>query len=184
MKANILIQPLKIFSLKGCNTALIVFVGSLIISISANISVLIWPVPITMQSFMIIAISSLLGCRLAFMTLSLYLLEGLVGFPVFKGLSGGLFYFSGPTGGYLIGFLLSAYGVGYLSDKGWGRNILTSFGLFFVGELFIHLPGIIWLSVFFSAAKVFAINIMLIYATAIKIILGTLLITRIKYWLS
>ena len=93
----------------------IVIVGSLLLTISAKIKIPFYPVPMTMQTFMVLLLGISFGSKIAFATVSLYLLEGIFGLPVFaatpeKGI--GLTYFMGPTGGYLIGFLVATYVAG------------------------------------------------------------------------
>ena len=98
----------------------ILILGSLLLTISAKIKIPFYPVPMTMQTFVVIFLGLAFGSKLATATVGLYLIEGLIGLPVFsnspeKGV--GLVYFTGPTMGYLIGFLFTAYFAGYLNFK-------------------------------------------------------------------
>ena len=101
---------------------LITIAGSILITISAKIKIPFYPVPMTMQTFVILLIGITLGYKIGLATVTLYLLEGIVGLPVFanspeKGI--GLIYFVGPTMGYLIGFIISVYFAGLFKyDKG------------------------------------------------------------------
>ena len=124
---------------------LITIVGSIIITISAKIKIPFYPVPMTMQTFVILLIGITLGYRMGLATVALYLFEGIIGMPVFasspeKGI--GIAYFVGPTMGYLIGFLVAVYFAGLFKyDKG---KINTFLKLIF-SESFIYILGIIWL---------------------------------------
>ena len=91
---------------------LLIFVGSIILTISAKIKIPFYPVPMTMQTFVVLFLGLSFGYKIALATVGLYLLEGILGFPVFsnspeKGV--GIAYFTGPTMGYLIGFLTACY---------------------------------------------------------------------------
>ena len=116
--------------------------------VSAKIQVPFWPVPLTMQTFVVLAIGMAFGWRLGIMAVMLYLAQGVMGLPVFAGTPEkgiGLAYMLGPTGGYLIGFMLAAGVVGWLAEKGWDRNILTATLTLLVGNALIYVPGLIWL---------------------------------------
>src|SRR5215217_6916383 len=82
-----------------------VILGTVLITICAKIQVPVWPVPVTLQGFAIAALAAAFGLRIGVATVALYLLEGAFGLPVFAS-GGGLAYFMGPTGGFLLGFLL------------------------------------------------------------------------------
>ena len=124
---------------------LIAILGSILITISAKIKIPFYPVPMTMQTFVILLIGITLGHKVGLATVTLYLMEGIIGIPVFanspeKGI--GIAYFVGPTMGYLIGFLVAVYFAGLFKyDKGLINNFLKL--LFSVS--FIYILGIIWL---------------------------------------
>ena len=124
---------------------LITIIGSIIITISAKIKIPFYPVPMTMQTFVILLIGITLGYKIGLATVSLYLFEGIIGLPVFanspeKGI--GFAYFIGPTMGYLIGFLVAVYFAGsFKYDKG---KINTFLKLLF-SVSFIYIFGLIWL---------------------------------------
>ena len=126
---------------------LITIVGTILITISAKVKIPFYPVPMTMQTFVILLIGITLGYKLGLATVSLYLLEGIVGLPVFasspeKGI--GVAYFIGPTMGYLIGFLIAVYFSGLFKyDKG---LINTFFKLIF-SVSFIYILGMLWLGI-------------------------------------
>ena len=128
--------------------ALAVFAGSLLLTISAKIAIPFFPVPLTMQTFVVIGLGLALGSRLGALTVTLYLAQGAAGLPVFtgtpeKGL--GLAYMAGPTGGYLIGFVAAAFVAGLLAERGFDRRIATSFLAALVATAVIYIPGLLWL---------------------------------------
>ena len=96
---------------------LISVLGTLLLTISAKIKIPFYPVPMTMQTFVVLLMGVTFGWKIGVATISLYLLEGIIGLPVFAGTPEkgvGLVYFTGPTMGYLIGFLLATFLSGYL----------------------------------------------------------------------
>jgi biotin transport system substrate-specific component len=105
------------------------------------------PVPITLQGFGLLMMGGVLGWRLGLASAALYYIVGLVGVPVFaKGGNGWEYVMEGVTGGYLIGFVLSAAVVGYLSQRGWNRG--RSLWPMMIGSLLIYVPALIWLTFF------------------------------------
>lgn len=129
------------------NVALAV-VGSLALWVSAKIQVPFYPVPMTMQTFMVLIIGMAFGWRLGAATILLYLAEGALGLPVFanspeRGI--GLAYMMGPTGGYLLGFVVSAAVVGFLGQKGWDRSVVTTLLAMTIGTAIIFGFGLLWL---------------------------------------
>jgi biotin transport system substrate-specific component len=125
--------------------AALVGLGVVLLAISSKVQVPFWPVPMTLQTLVVLMIGATSGARLAGATLVSYLAAGAVGLPVFA--SGvGLAYMVGPTGGYLAGFLVAAVVIGYLADKGYGRSILSALALFAIGEVAIFALGTGWLA--------------------------------------
>ena len=101
---------------KLIKSLVVVVLGSIALTISAKIKIPFYPVPMTMQTFVVLFLGITLGPKIGLLTVSLYLLEGIFGFPVFAGTPEkgiGFIYFTGPTMGYLIGFLLATYFAGY-----------------------------------------------------------------------
>ena len=122
--------------------------GVVLLTVSAKLKIPFYPVPMTMQTFMVLVIGMAFGWRLGAATLLAYLVAGAAGLPVFagtpeKGL--GLVYLTGPTGGYLLGFLLGAIATGYLAERGWDRRVSTTFLAMLVGNIIIYVPGLAWL---------------------------------------
>lgn len=127
---------------------LLATVGSLALWISAKIQVPFYPVPMTMQTFMVLVIGMAFGWKLGAATVLLYLAEGALGLPVFAGTPEkgiGLAYMAGPTGGYLLGFVVSAATVGWLAHKGWDRNVFTTLAAMILGTAIIFVFGVAWL---------------------------------------
>ena len=124
---------------------LVAVLGTLFLAISAKIKIPFYPVPMTMQTFIVLFLGIALGPKIGLLTVSLYLLEGIFGLPVFAGTPEkgvGFIYFTGPTMGYLIGFLVAVYFAGLFKyDKG---PINTFLKLIF-SVSFVYILGIIWL---------------------------------------
>jgi biotin transport system substrate-specific component len=121
-----------------------VVLGTLLITICAKINVPVWPVPVTLQGFAIAALSAAFGLRIGVATVALYLLEGAFGLPVFA-TGGGLAYLVGPTGGFLIGFLVMAAIIGYAADRGASGKPLTLFAAMLAGDAVLFVMGFVWL---------------------------------------
>lgn len=122
--------------------------GTLLLTVAEKVQVPLWPVPMTMGTFVVLGLGMIYGWRLAGATMLLYLSEGAIGLPVFAGtpqLGIGLTYMMGTTGGYLIGFVLAAMLVGWLAEKGWDRSMMGTVLAMLVGTIVIYVPGILWL---------------------------------------
>jgi biotin transport system substrate-specific component len=157
-------------------TVALVVAGSLLLTLSAKISVPFWPVPMTMQPLAVLMIGMLGGARMGVATVLLYLAEGAVGLPVFTGTPEkgiGLAYMAGPTGGYLGGFLLAAGVTGTLADRGWTRSILCSGLVALAGMACIYGLGVTWLTQLFGFTKAVTIGFgPFVYGDLLKIILA------------
>ena len=126
---------------------LIIVVGSILLTVSAKIKIPFYPVPMTMQTFMVLFFGMAFGYKIGVAIVGLYLLEGILGLPVFsnspeKGT--GLIYFTGPTMGYLIGFLFATYIAGYFNFK---TNIILVFFKLIVSVSIIYILGLLWLGI-------------------------------------
>ena len=133
--------------------------GSVLLYASAKVQVPMYPVPMTMQTFVVLVIGMAYGWRLAGATVAVYLLEGAVGLPVFAGTPErgiGLAYMVGPTGGFLFGFLLAAAAMGWLAERGWGRSSLTTAAAMAIGTVLLFGPGVGWLASFVGLERAFA----------------------------
>ena len=132
---------------KILKNVLVVLMGTIVLTISAKIKIPFYPVPMTMQTFVVIFLGIAFGYKIGLATVGLYLLEGLIGFPVFsnspeKGV--GLIYFVGPTMGYLLGFLLATFLVGYFNLK---TNIFIIFLKITLSVSTIYILGMLWLGI-------------------------------------
>ncbi len=160
--------------------ALIALAGTGLLWLSAKIQVPFWPVPMTLQSMVVLMLGATLGWRLGLATVTLYLLEGAAGLPVFagspeKGL--GLLYMAGPTGGYLVGFLAGAAAVGLLAARGWDRSIPWMFAAMSIGHAVIFAFGWLWLAKFASPEEAWALGVAPFYAaTLLKTALAALVV--------
>ena len=124
---------------------IITFIGSILLTISAKVKIPFYPVPMTMQTFVVLFLGVSFGYKIGLATVGLYLFEGIIGLPVFsnspeKGI--GLVYFTGPTMGYLVGFLGATFLAGYLNFK---TNIISIFIKLIFSVSVIYILGILWL---------------------------------------
>ena len=158
-----------------------VILGSVLLTISAKIKIPFYPVPMTMQTFVVLFLGISLGYKIAITTVGLYLLEGIFGLPVFsnspeKGI--GLVYFTGPTMGYLIGFILASFFAGYLNFK---TNIFFVFLKLTFSVSFIYILGVLWLGTLIGWDKpIFELGVTpFLLAELFKIMLLTFLAKKI-----
>ena len=130
---------------------LIILIGSILYALSARIAIPIPPVPVTLQTLVLLTFSMAVGSRLAFLTFALYIFEGIIGIPVFaKPPFSGFYYLLGSSGGYLLGMLIASYFVGYLAEKNYDKNFIKSLITIFIGTIIIFIPGLIWLGFWFD----------------------------------
>ena len=167
---------------KIIKSLLIVFFSSVILAISAKVKIPFYPVPMTMQTFVVLFLGISFGYKVGLATVALYLFEGILGLPVFsnspeKGI--GLIYFTGPTMGYLIGFLLTVFFAGkfYYND-----NIIFNFLKLTFATSFIYILGLIWLGTLIGWDKpVFKLGAEpFLLAELFKILLATFVVGQIK----
>lgn len=125
--------------------------GTLFFTLCAKINVPVWPVPVTMQSFAIAAFVAAFGLRIGMASVSLYLLQGAAGLPVFAA-GGGAAYLLGPTGGFLIGFVLMAAIIGFAVDRGAKGKFLPLFCSMIAGNVALLAFGFVGLVAFSGAA--------------------------------
>lgn len=117
--------------------------GSLLIAIAAQISVPMYPVPMTLQTLAILLVGFALGSRLGALTVVAYLAEGLVGLPVFaNGMNGAAF--AGPTAGFLAGFIGLAWMAGYAAERGLAKGVVGTAIAAIVASATLYIPGILW----------------------------------------
>ena len=160
----------------------IALMGSIILAISAKIKIPFYPVPMTMQTLVVLMIGVGFGWKLGVATVTLYLFEGIIGLPVFSGSpekGTGLLYFTGPTMGYLLGFLIAAYVSGkFIYDN----NIVKTFLKLSLATSLIYVFGMIWLGSLFGWDKpIFQLGAQpFLLAELFKILIATLMINQIK----
>ena len=152
-------------------------IGSFLLAISSKVQIPMTPVPVTLQTLVLLVMSMFLGWRGAVGATSLYLFQGAIGLPVFAH-GGGFIILFGPTGGYLFGFLIASLVVGYLAEKGWDKSVILTFTSMTIGTLIIYLFGVIWLSYLkdLNTALVFGL-LPFITPDILKICLGTCLVS-------
>ena len=145
---------------KVVKVILISLLGTLLLTISAKIKIPFYPVPMTMQTFVVLFLGITLGSRIGLLTISLYLFEGIFGLPVFAGSPEkgiGIIYFTGPTMGYLIGFLVAVYLAGYFKYE---KSIINTFLKLIFSVSFIYILGVIWLGTLIGWGKpIFALGV-------------------------
>tara|TARA_Y100001960_G_C14721557_1_gene852671 strand:- start:1316 stop:1891 length:576 start_codon:yes stop_codon:yes gene_type:complete len=142
-KENLLINS--IWPLKNIDAILkniiLILLGTIILTISAKIQIPFWPVPMTMQTYVVLVIGMIYGFKLGFLTLLTYLIEGALGIPVFaKG--GGLIYLTGPTAGYLYGMLIASGVIGYYSERGLVKSSIDAILPLILGTNIIFICGV------------------------------------------
>ena len=132
---------------RALRAVLLALLGSALLTISAKIEVPFYPVPMTMQTLVVLLLGMAFGARLATATVLLYLAEGAVGLPVFAGTPErgiGLAYMMGPTGGYLVGFVLTAALTGWLTER--RRDVAGLVLATVAGTVATFVPGVLWLA--------------------------------------
>jgi len=133
---------------------LLMLAGSAFVALSAQLQVPLWPVPMTGQTFAVLIVGVAYGWRLGAATLLLYMAEGAMGIPVFAKAAAGPAVLMGPTGGYIMGFILAAAIIGYLAERGWDRNVWSMALAMAIGNLAIYLLGLPWLAVYLAGVGV------------------------------
>ena len=130
--------------------AVLMAVGSALLAVSAKIQVPFYPVPMTMQTLVVLVIGAAYGWRLGGATVALYLVEGAWGLPVFAGPVAGIGYMAGPTGGFLMGFLAAAMVTGLMAERGWDRSLGRVLAMMAGGHAVIFVFGLAWLAPMFQ----------------------------------
>jgi biotin transport system substrate-specific component len=139
--------------------AALVLNGSVLLALSAKIQVPFWPVPMTMQTFVVLMIGANMGARLAVATVLAYLIEGAVGLPVFS-TGAGLAFMAGPTGGYLMGFLAAALVLSIGLGRRFGQTRVGMVALFLLADGAIMGSGFAWLALLIGSERAFDAGIL------------------------
>ena len=165
--------------IKGVFLALI---GTVLLAVSSKIKIPFYPVPMTMQTLVVLLLGITFGWKLGLATVTLYLFEGIIGLPVFSGSPEkgvGLIYFTGPTMGYLIGFLFTVYFAGRFEFKG---NLLTKFLKLTFSVSFIYIFGILWLGILIGWEKpLFQLGVQpFLFAELFKILIILFSLSKLK----
>ena len=160
----------------------IALLGSILLAISSKIKIPFYPVPMTMQTFVVLFIGIAFGWKLGLVTISLYLFEGILGLPVFSGTPEkgiGIVYFTGPTMGYLLGFIIAVYFAGRFN---YDNNLIKTFFKLTFATSFIYLFGLLWLGNLIGWEKqIFKLGAQpFLLAELFKILIATLAIKQIK----
>lgn len=132
------------------NTALVLG-GAALTSVLAQLSVPLWPVPITGQTLAVLLVGSALGPTRGALAMVAYWIAGVAGMPVFSDASSGLATAMGPSGGYIVGFVASAYLVGKLAERNWDRKFLGAALAFLAGTATTFAFGMVWLAIALGA---------------------------------
>ena len=164
----------------GLRMALLAIVGTALLTASAKLNVPFYPVPMTMQTLVVLMLGAAYGWRLATATVVLYLVEGALGLPVFAGtpaLGIGLPYMMGPTGGFLAGFVAGAALVGWLCERGLGRSFAGMALAMLLGHVAIFAFGYGWLATIAGPQVAWTAGVAPFFlATALKTALGAALV--------
>lgn len=139
---------------------MIVIVGTLLMTLSAKVQIQFWPVPMTLHTMAVMGFAIAFGPRIAVSIFLSYLAAGAIGLPVFSGSPErgvGFAYMVGPTGGYLLGYLIASWMVGALAV---GKSAFGRFGAMLAGMIAIYSVGIAWLAMYIPADQLFALGVL------------------------
>ena len=168
---------------RAFRAAALMLLGVCLLTLSAKIQIPFWPVPMTMQTLVVLMIGMAYGWRLGAATVLAYLMAGAAGLPVFAGTPArgiGVAYMMGPTGGFLLGFLVSAAAVGFLGERGWDRSISRTAVAMVLGQAIITLAGVAWLAILFNLPKAIEVGFKpFLAASLLKVALGIVLMPTI-----
>ena len=170
------VRPSLVPQLTGsaANQLMAVLAGIALLTASAHIKIPFYPVPLTMQTLIVLGIGMTYGVRLGGATLLGYLAAGFIGLPVFAG-GAGMAYMMGPTGGYLAGFFAAAVVLGALAERGWTRSWATAAAAMLMGNVIIYLIGVGWLASLIGWDKAVQFGLLpFLYGDALKLIIAAL----------
>lgn len=170
------IRPIESKPLGYAYDCLCLILGSFFLAALSQLAIPLWfsPVPLTMQTFAVLLIGALLGSKRGSLAVVLYLIEGATGLPFFAGGTSGI---SGVTAGYLLGFVVCAFLVGFLLEKGWRESYKGTLLALILGSLAILLSGFLWLSLYVGPSTAFAIGVYpFLIGDAVKLVAATAII--------
>ena len=166
---------------KLIKSLIVIVLGSIVLTISAKIKIPFYPVPMTMQTFVVLLLGLSFGYKIGLSAVGLYLIEGIAGLPVFsnspeRGI--GIVYFTGPTMGYLIGFLFACYLASFVKLR---DNFLKIFFKLTIAASTIYIFGILWLGILIGWDKpIFSLGVApFLLAELFKIALLSLLVKKL-----
>ena len=167
---------------KIVKSVFIALIGTILLAASSKIKIPFYPVPMTMQTLVILFLGITLGWKLGLATVALYLFEGIIGLPVFSGSPEkgiGLIYFTGPTMGYLIGFLFTVYFAGRFEFNG---NLFKKFLQLIFSTSFIYIFGILWLGILIGWEKpLFQLGVKpFLFAELFKVLIVLFSLSKLK----
>jgi biotin transport system substrate-specific component len=159
---------------------ILILLGALFVAALAQVKIPLpfTPVPLTGQTLAVLLVGATLGSRRATASMLLYIFLGMLGLPVFAGGASGIAYLSGATLGYLVGFVIAAYAIGLLAERGLERTIRTSILPFLVGTIIIYVCGVAWLAVLLGSfvSAVSAGIVPFLIGDAIKLVAAALVL--------
>jgi biotin transport system substrate-specific component len=158
----------------------LIVLGTLFVAALAQVKIALpfTPVPLTGQTFAVLLLGATLGSKRGAASMALYIALGALGLPVFAGGAAGIAYLSGATLGYLVGFVMAAYIIGLLAERGLERSVRTSILPFLVGTVIIYACGVAWLTIMLgSFSKALTAGLLpFLIGDAIKLITATLVL--------
>jgi len=164
----------------------VILIGSWLLAAASWVEAPMWPVPMTLQTYAVLVIGALAGARFAGAIVAAYLVQGALGLPVFAGGAAGPGHLLGPTGGYLLGFLLAATLLGWLVERGWTRSLWSLLAAMGLAHALVFVSGVSQLALFVGSDAAIAGgltpflvgSIIKIVAAALTVRAATILITR------
>ena len=187
MKNNSIIIK-QIFPTSGTSSyiknILLILFGSFLLAVSSKVQVPFWPVPMTMQTFVVFLIGMTCGWKLSFFTLLAYIIEGALGLPVFA-TGSGLAYLMGPTAGYIYGMFLAAIVIGFLAEKGFSNSYFMTFICLLIGSVIIFSLGVGYLGSLIGYDKAIVFGLLpFIPSELFKIFLAVALIPSLSKFIK
>jgi biotin transport system substrate-specific component len=163
----------------------LMLLGVALLTASAKVSIPLPPVPMTLQTLVVLMVGALYGWKLGVATVLAYLAAGALGLPVFAGSTGGLAPLLGATAGFLFGFVVGAPLVGWFSERGWDRSVLRTFVAMAAGHGVILAMGFIWLAWGrgLGVDKAWAVGVApFLVGAVVKNLVGALLVPALRRW--